>query len=138
MSAVLFLFSSQQIASANVVETELFCKLFALGSFSRATTAQNQEGLRLRFVYYFRVNADLVQMFLDVVCDGVYRSVSVNSKDFVEFWVMVNDWLGMLIENVQSFFYDFFVVIWATASLSSMQKSFDQFVLVAVKIQNSL
>ncbi len=134
MPTVFLLLLSQQIACANVMKSKLFGDLFTLSSLSCSATSQDQECFRLGFVHYFWINANFVQVFLYVLSDCVDRSVGVNSEYFVQFFVMINYWLWMFIEDVKSLLDNFLIVIRSPARLSSMQKSFDQFVFLAIEV----
>lgn len=83
MSTVFLLLPSQQITSANVMESKLFSDLFALGSLACATASQNQECFGFGFVNYLWINTDFVQVFLYVLGDCIDRPVGINSEYFV-------------------------------------------------------
>lgn len=49
---------------------------------------------------------------------------------------MIDNWFWVFIEYMESLFDCFFVIIWSSASLASVKKSFYEFVLFAVEVQN--
>ena len=120
------------------MESKLLCNFFTLSSLTCSTASQNQQCFWIGFVQYFWINADFIQVLLYVLSYCIDRSVCIDSKNLLKFLVMIDDWLWMLIEHVQSFLYDFLIIIRSSTWLSSMQKSFHQFIFLTIEIQNCL
>ncbi len=73
-------------------------------------------------------------MFLYILGYSVDRPIGINSENFVELLIMIDDWLWMFIEDMQPFLDNFFIVIGSSTWLSSLQKPFDQLILFAIEV----